>query len=179
MVNSKRPYDLEEVQREWIGKVLDRTQGRYPVEHDPIRRHCQMVGDVNPLFLDSEFAAKTRFGAVIAPSIMAPYFAGPGAWPPAAEPAQPYGMAVPTPGKLLLNLNQSHRFLEPIKIGDQLRSERSVTAIIEKPVARDPKSIWVTMVRRVFNQHGDLVATVENTVLTHRTAEEIEADQKK
>ena len=37
-----------------------------------------MTDDTNPLFLDPDYAAGTKHGGVIAPPVMADYFAGPG-----------------------------------------------------------------------------------------------------
>ena len=39
------PYDLDSVRAEWIGERAPVTDGRYPVEYDPIRRRCRMVDD--------------------------------------------------------------------------------------------------------------------------------------
>jgi len=45
-------YDVKTVKRQWEGHETERKWGRYPVEHEPIRRHCHMVGDANPLFIE-------------------------------------------------------------------------------------------------------------------------------
>ncbi|MCI0838493.1 MAG: hypothetical protein J4O00_02570, partial [Chloroflexi bacterium] len=86
-------YDIEEVRRKYIGFETAKTRGRYPVEHDPIRRHCHMVEDNNPLFIDPEHEG----GALCPPSgWLAHYFASLGPWPAVFEPLFP---VVPTPGK--------------------------------------------------------------------------------
>ncbi len=65
-------YDVDAVRAEWTGQVISTSEARYPVEHDPIRRHCHMVGDNNPLFLDPEAAARGPHGAVVVPPSMLP-----------------------------------------------------------------------------------------------------------
>ncbi|MBI1727100.1 MAG: hypothetical protein HYR50_07515 [Candidatus Rokubacteria bacterium] len=45
-------YDVKAVKRQWEGYETPQRWGRYPVEHEPIRRHCQMLDDMNPRFLE-------------------------------------------------------------------------------------------------------------------------------
>lgn len=167
-------YDIEAVRAEWIGRKTPRVAGRYPVEFDPIRRHCHMVEDRNPLFLDPEFAAGTVHGTVIAPPVLAGYFAGNGAWPRSEEP-NVLG-EVPTRGERLINMNVAWEYHQPVHVGDRLSSESELVDIFEKPIRLDPKAVWIVTERRIYNQHGDLVATNRNTLLTHRRPEVVAAD---
>jgi acyl dehydratase len=81
-------YDIEAVRQKYIGFETAKAKGRYPVEHDAIRRHCHMVDDNNPLFIDPEYAKGTSHGAVLAPPSgwLALYFASLGPWPAVFEP---------------------------------------------------------------------------------------------
>jgi len=67
MARVEGAYDIDAVRREWIGRTTDVVPGRYPVEYDSIRRHCHMVEDTNPLFLDPQYGKQSQWGAVIAP----------------------------------------------------------------------------------------------------------------
>ena len=182
-------YDIEAVRAEWIGKKTPRTHGRDPVEYDPIRRHCHMVEDENPLFLDPAFAKETSHGGVIAPPVLAGYFAGDGAWPPTGGPTQgqrrtgeeiePEGSIigdVPTRGERLINMNVAWEYFAPVRIGDQLSSETVLSDIFEKSIRLDPKAVWIVTERRIFNQNDELVATNTNTLLTHRRPEVVAAE---
>ena len=60
-------YDIDAVREKYIGFQTAKARGRYPVEHDPIRRHCHMVEDNNPLFIDPKYAATTEFGVNLCP----------------------------------------------------------------------------------------------------------------
>ena len=66
-------YDIKAVKQQWEGHETPLVWGRYPVEHDPIRRHCHMLDDTNPLFLEEGRC----------PPVMVDFFASRGPWPPA------------------------------------------------------------------------------------------------
>lgn len=60
-------YDIDAVRKKYIGFETAKARGRYPVEYDAIRRHCHMVDDNDPLFIDPDYARRTAIGAVTAP----------------------------------------------------------------------------------------------------------------
>jgi len=93
-------YDIEEVRRKYIGFETAKTRGRYPVEHDPIRRHCHMVDDNKPPFIDPDHE-----GGVLCPPSgwLAHYFASLAPSPAVFAPLFPN---VPTPGKRIVNMGQ-------------------------------------------------------------------------
>jgi acyl dehydratase len=175
MVKVAEPYDIEAVRKEWSGRATEVTRGRYPVEYDPIRRFCHMIDDTNPLFLDPEFAAQTRYGGVIAPPVLMDSFAGNGIWPPVQE-APRLMQQVPTRGDRLINMNQTMEFLKPVRVGDHLSSQMVIVDVFEKPIRLDPRAVWIVFETRLTNQEGELVGVVRNTLLTHRTPEEVAAD---
>lgn len=167
-------YDIEAVRRKYIGLETAVTQGRYPVEYDPIRRHCHMVDDNNPLFLDPEYARKTKYGEVICPPSgwLAMYFAGLGPWPAVLEPTLPI---VPTPGKRIINLNQEVEWFAPIRVGDRLSIKRRIADVYQKAISLDPEAVWIVTESIITNQRGETVCIVRNTLLFHRTPEEVAA----
>lgn len=169
-------YDIEEVRRRFIGLEFAESRGRYPVEHDPIRRHCHMVEDMNPLFLDPDYARRSRWGAVICPPSgwLAMYFASLGPWPPVFEPLLP---VVPTPGKRIVNMAQEVEWFDVIRVGDHLSVKRRIADIYQKPISIDPEAVWVVSESIIRNQNGKVVCVVRNTLLFHRTPEEVAAAQ--
>ena len=174
-VSSRDTYDLEKVRKEWIGKSTELVKGRYPVEYDPIRRHCHMVDDRSALFLDPEYARATRFGEVIAPPVMVEYFATNGYWPTTDE-GKKLSQLVPTRGPRRINLTQTMEFYKPVRVGDWLSWQMVITDIKEKAIRIDPKAIWITSELRIFNQHGELVSVIRGTGLAHRSPAEVAAD---
>ncbi|MCR9105470.1 MAG: MaoC family dehydratase N-terminal domain-containing protein [Gammaproteobacteria bacterium] len=176
-------YDLDAIKEEWIGKLISEARGRYPVEFDPIRRHCHMVGDLNPAFLDPEIAAQGPHGGVIVPPSMLPtYFAADGPWPPTAaagtdaETTAVFSFGVPTPGDRGINMEVAWEYLEPIRVGDTLRLELRIADVFNKPISLDPSAIWIVTETAFFNQHDTVVARWRNTMLIHRSPEQVASD---
>jgi acyl dehydratase len=168
------PYDIEAVRQKYIGAEIPKARGRYPVEHDAIRRHCHMVDDNNPLFLDPEYAKSTEHGACLCPPSgwLALYFASLGPWPAVFEPLLPI---VPTPGKRLINMKQETEWFGRIKVGDQLSVTRRVADVYQKGISLDPEAVWIVAEAVVTNQREERVCVIRNTLLTHRTPGEVAA----
>ncbi len=176
-------YDLDAVRAEWIGRLISEAKGRYPVEFDPIRRHCHMVGDLNPAFLDPDVAAEGPYAGVIMPPSMLPaYFAASGPWPPNeasgtdAETTAVFSFGVPTPGDRGINMEVQWEFLEPVRVGDRLRLELRIADVFKKPIKLDPHAIWIVTETTFFNQHERAVARWRNTMLIHRSPEQVSRD---
>ncbi len=167
-------YDIEAVRQKYIGFETAPVRGRYPVEHDPIRRHCHMVDDNNPLFLDPEYTKTTSHGAVLCPPSgwLAMYFASRGPWPAVFEPMFPI---VPTPGKRIANMSQELEWFARIKVGDQLSVRRRVADIYQKAVSLDPEAVWIVAEAIITDQRDETVCIIRNTMLMHRTPDEVAA----
>jgi acyl dehydratase len=168
-------YDIEAVREKYIGFETAKARGRYPVERDPIRRHCHMVEDNNPLFIDPAYAATTEHGACLAPPSgwLALLFASLGPWPAVFEPLFP---VVPTPGKRLVNMSQETEWFARIKVGDQLSVVRRVADVYQKGITIDPEAVWIVAEAVITNQRDEKVCVIRNTLLTHRTPEEVAAE---
>ena len=171
-------YDIEAVRQKYIGTEIAKSRGRYPVEYDPIRRHCHMVDDNNPLCLDQEYAQSTEHGAVLCPPSgwLALYFASLGPWPAVFEPLLPI---VPAPGKRIVNMNQEVEWFAHIKVGDHPSVRRRVADIFQKGISIDPEAVWIVAEAIITNQRDETVCAIRNTLLFHRTPEEVAAAKEK
>ncbi len=167
-------YDIDAVRQKYIGMEIPTARGRYPVEYDAIRRHCHMVDDNNPLFLDPKYAEASEHGAVLCPPSgwLALYFASLGPWPAVFEPLLPI---VPTPGKRIVNMKQEVEWFARIKVGDHLSVRRRVADIYQKGITIDPESVWIVAEAIITNQREETVCVIRNTLLMHRTPEEVAA----
>ncbi|MGK2964012.1 MAG: FAS1-like dehydratase domain-containing protein [Tepidiformaceae bacterium] len=177
-------FDIEKIRAEFVGRKGKRVDANYPVEHDPIRRHEHMCYGLNPLFLDPEYGKNSKYGANIAPGVMADYFAGggPPVWPSwgggdiaTMKRGEPE-LDIPTLGNRAINLNTTWEFLKPIKVGDVLWCQPVIADVYVKPIRMDPKAVWSVNELQIFNQDDELVAISRNTGLTHRSPEEVAAD---
>lgn len=170
---NKTPEEILEDARKLIGAETEPVYGRYPVEYEAIRRYCHMSDDDNPLFLDPEYAKKTKYGGVVSPPLLVGNFAGPGPWPPAREgPSLP---PIPSPGNRRINLTTEWEFLKPVKVGDHLSSTSRIADVYIKGIRLDPKAFWTVTERIIRNQQGEVVAIGRNIGLSHRTPEEVKA----
>jgi len=167
-------YDIEAVRQKYIGTEIAKARGRYPVEYDAIRRHCHMADDNNPLFLDPQYAQTAQHGAVLCPPSgwLALYFASLGPWPAVFEPLLPI---VPTPGKRIVNMNQEVEWFRRIKVGDHLSVRRRVADVYQKGISIDPEAVWIVAEAFITNQRDETVCVIRNTLLTHRTPDEVAA----
>lgn len=167
---AKTPEEILEEARKLIGTETPVRKGRYPVEYDPIRRFCHMTGDRNPLFLDPEYAKKTRFGSVICPPGLVHLFAGVG-WP--TETINEFLALIPAPGDRPVNLTHEAEWFKPVRVGDQLYEKMHLVDVYMKPIKLDPKAFWFVFETIITNQDGDVVCIERTTRLRHRTPEQI------
>ncbi|MEM6579745.1 MAG: MaoC family dehydratase [Pseudomonadota bacterium] len=109
------------------------------IEEKDIQLFAAVSGDVNPVHLDAEFAAKTRFGERIAHGMLS------GAIISAA-----IAMELPGPGTIYLS--QTMRFKLPVKIGDL------ITVLLEVTERQDKREI-ITLDCKVQNDKNKVVVT--------------------
>jgi hypothetical protein len=156
-------YDMTTVRQQWEGYETPLRWGRYPVEHEPIRRHCHMVDDTNPLFLEDGRC----------PPVLVDYFASQGPWPPGEYDILGLIRRIPTPGDRLINLNQELEWFLPVRVGDRLGARHKVVAIHQRGTRLDPLSVWIRTETTILNDRQETVARRMNQILVHRTPEEI------
>ena len=56
--------------RRLIGVDYRGAQATVEITRENIRTYCNYMGSDNPLFLDPEYAARTRWGGIVAPPVM-------------------------------------------------------------------------------------------------------------
>jgi acyl dehydratase len=178
-IKKKSPEEMLAEAKKLIGMEGKPKKFRYPVEYEPIRRYCAMTDDDNPLFLDPQYAAESKYGGVVLP------------------PFAPFGIMddgnkdmmmsltanadrgiPPTPGKYLINMGQEWEFFKPVHVGDWLSVTNRLGDVYIKPTRVDPKSFWVITEFHYSNQKEEKVCIIKNILLTHRSPEEIAEDTK-
>ena len=127
----------------------------YEVEKGAIRRYADAVGDKNPLYRDEEYAAKTKYGSIIAP----PGFFG---WPVGTVPmGGAIGKAITAAMNAgffrILDAGKSYEFFIPIRPGDTLVGSPQIADISEKEGKSGPMYI-ISFKTTYTNQNGAIVA---------------------
>ena len=116
-----------------------------PITDADVVAFAGIVGDFNPVHLDAEFAAKSRFGGRIAHGMLI-----------AGLLSGVLAMKLPGPG--VIYLGQTLKFTKPVMIGDTITARVEVTEIIvEKKRAR--------LATTCRNQRGDTVIEGDAIVL--------------
>ena len=124
------------------GETASRT---VTITDDMIRRFAEVTGDTNPVHLDDDYAAGTRFGRRIAHGMIA-----------AGLISATLANDLPGPGTVYLN--QSLKFKLPVYPGD------TVTATVEVLKVREDKPI-VTLSTICTNQDNAVVLEGEAVVM--------------
>ena len=124
------------------GAKATRTQ---TITDEMVRTFATLTGDSNPVHLDDEYAATTRFGKRIAHGMLAASLIS-------------AALANDLPGPGTVYLSQTLQFKAPVYLGD------TVTAIIEVKSAREDKPI-ATLITTCINQDNVIVLEGEAVVL--------------
>jgi acyl dehydratase len=126
-------------------KVGDAAEMRKTIADEDVRAFAELTGDRNPVHLDEEYAASTRFGRRIAHGML-------GASLISAV------LANELPGRGTVYLSQALRFTAPVFLGD------TVTARVVVKHVREDKPV-VTLDTFCTNQRGERVVEGEAVVL--------------
>jgi 3-hydroxybutyryl-CoA dehydratase len=118
------------------------------ITDEDIRAFAELSGDRNPVHLDDEYAARTRFGRRVAHGMLAASLLS-------------AVLANELPGRGTVYLSQSLRFTAPVYPGD------TVTARVTVKSAREDKPV-VTLETVCTNQRGERVIEGEAVVLASR-----------
>ena len=118
---------------------------------DDVRQFARITGDQNPVHLDEDYAASTRFGRRIVHGILT-----------AGLISQLLGNEMP--GRGTLYMGQTLKFKAPVFIGD------TITATVEVVKIRADRGI-ITLDTTCVNQEGSVVLEGEAVVMLPPDAE--------
>jgi 3-hydroxybutyryl-CoA dehydratase len=130
-------------------KVGDAAETSKTITDEDVRAFAELTGDRNPVHLDEEYAATTRFGRRIAHGMLG-----------ASLISTVLASELPGPGSVYLS--QTLRFTAPVYLGDTVTARVTVTNVREdKPV--------VTLETVCVNQRGERVVEGEAVVLAPKS----------
>jgi 3-hydroxybutyryl-CoA dehydratase len=115
------------------------------ITDDAIREFARLSGDDNPIHLDSDYAARTRFGRRIAHGVFT-----------AGLISRVAGTQLPGPGSIYLN--QTMKFKAPAYIGDTVTAEIKVLHV-------KPEKALISLSTVVRNQRDEVLLEGEALVL--------------
>lgn len=151
-----------------ISKFIGQTSSySCEIERGAIARFAEAVGDFNPLYTDGEYAAKSRYGSIIAP----PGFFG---WPPGRQSDSPddFTSMVESLAKAgygrILDGGIDWEFFKPIRAGDILTVKTTIRNIMERS-GKAGKVVFLFRDITYTNQHGDTAATARQTTIHPQT----------
>ena len=143
--------------RSFIG--LESKPVTYEIERHAVERFACAVGDPNPLYSNEDIAKNSPYGGLIAPPT---FFRSllPGQYP------TPY----PEPFAHILDGGSSYKYLEPVKVGDQITVTRKIVDLFEKHGKMGTMLFKISEISYV-NQLGTVVATQTTTTITYGSGE--------
>jgi acyl dehydratase len=130
-------------------KVGDRFGSTVVISPEHLSVGAGLIGDFNPLHVDAEFAARSRFGGRVLHGVMT-----------SALMSAPFGNLAA--GTAIGYLEHNARFFAPVAAGDTLHIEWSVSELLPKPAKGGGIVIADCEAR---NQRGELVATAVGKML--------------
>ena len=138
-----------EEKREWvyddIVKGAELPNITYTVTTEILEKYLEGIDDLNPLYLDEDYAKKTPFGGRIVPPIsMAIYTT-------VSNLIRPMGLIIP-PG--LIQAKQKYAFTGIIRPDEKLL----IKSIVEDKYEKKGRK-FVTLKSEVFNEKGEKVGT--------------------
>lgn len=128
-----------------VGDKASRTK---TFTDEDVRGFAQVTGDTNPLHLDDEYAAQTRFGRRLVHGMLTAGLVS-------------ATLANDLPGEGTVYMSQTLQFKAPVFIGD------TITATVEVTAYRPERGI-ATLATTCVNQDGTVVLQGEAVVLVPR-----------
>lgn len=134
--------------------LIGRTSApvRNAVEQGAVRRFAEAIGDSNPLFVDEEAAARSRWGGLIAP----PTF------PRVFDFGAVEGLDLPKAG--LIHGEQSYTYRRPLRVGESLLCRTEVRNVYEKE-GRSGRLVFLVFRRTGVDATGETVFTADEVVV--------------
>lgn len=113
---------------------------------DAIRHFCQGIGDANPLYLDEEYARKTRYGSIIAP----PCFLYGVYWCS--------GRVGGLPGVHGFHSGSDWDFQRTISVNDRISVKEQFVDVVEKQSKYAKRTVITYSVTTYRNQRAEVIA---------------------
>ncbi len=141
-----------------IGKGFPgRRPWRTEVTRDAIYHLALAIGDLSPLYLDEDYAKRTRWGTLIAPPIMIQAF-------DTLRAVGHSGLPEGLPGVHSIWTGSRYEWKRPLLLGDQIRADCYLKEIVEKESAfGGGRALYQTYEALYSDQRGDRIGLRNDT----------------
>lgn len=153
---------ISEEMKAMIGKE-DYFVGTEIIDKSVVRRYAQAIEDLNPLYLDEEYAKKSSYGEIIAPptfifDVVNNIFSEVG------EDGR--GLSrIAIPGFRLARGGNEYQFFQPARIGDRIDQKRKIIDVYEREGKTVGKIIFVVYDITYTNQEGEVLGVNRETIM--------------
>lgn len=145
-----------------IGQEVD-FPGAEIIEKSSIRRYAQAISDLNPLYLDEEYAKKTEYGGIIAPPTFI-FDVSHNIFNEVGEDGRALAR-VSIPGLKLARGGNEYQFFQPARPGDVVHQKRKIIDIYERPSKAVGKIMFIIYDIIYTNQEGKLLGINRETLM--------------
>ncbi len=144
--------------RERVGKGFEgRRPWRTEVTRDAIYHLALAIGDLNPLYLDEEYAKKTRWGTLLAPPIIVQTM-------DTLRAVGHSGLPEGLPGVHSIWTGSLYEWVRPPQLGDRIRADSYMKEIREKDSTfGGGRALYQTYEAKYYDQNGTYMGVRNNT----------------
>ncbi len=164
--------DLFERVRQVIGVDGPWLDGTDEVCKPLIRHWCEAMQDTNPLYIDEEYAANSKYGGIIAPPTMLLSWSMPRLWPPVVPPEGPVDRALEMLNEAgftqLIVAGSTQKYMKPLVPGDRVKFTYVVDDVSEERQTPLGTGYFVNALFTYVNQKGEVVGTQTLRILKYR-----------
>lgn len=137
--------------------------GKERIDRTSIRRYAQAISDLNPLYLDEEYAQKSEYGGIIPPPTYI-FDVSHDIFTDTGEDGRDLSR-ITIPGMTPVRGGNEYQFFAPARVGDVVNVKRKILDIYEKEGKKAGKILFIIYEMTYTNQEGTLLATNRETML--------------
>lgn len=132
------------------------------IDKTTIIRYVQAISDLNPLYIDEEYAEETDYGGIIAPPTFI-FDVIPAATEIGADGRDVTRIALP--GFKVARGGNEYQFLEPARPGDVIMRRRKIVDVFERDSKKVGKIIFIVYDTTYSNQDARVLGINRETLL--------------
>lgn len=142
------------------------SPGQETADRTAIRRYAAAIGDLNPLYLDEEYAKKTSYGGIVAPPTFV-FDVSSNIFSEVGEDGRDKAR-ISIPGLRVARGGNDWQFFEPVRLGDVVSRRRKIVDIYERPGKKAGTILFVISETTYTNQKGQLLGISRETLMFFR-----------